>query len=98
MIDFRYHLVSIVAVFLALAIGIVVGASAIKPGVLNVLDHASNSELHQIASQRTTIKNQQDQLGTSETFAQSRWTNAGAPATIGSDFANARVGSRRLAA
>jgi hypothetical protein len=70
-IDFRYHLVSIVAVFLALAIGIVVGASAIKPEVLNVFDHASNSELHQIASQRTTIRNQQTQLGTSETFAQS---------------------------
>jgi Copper transport outer membrane protein, MctB len=70
-IDFRYHLVSIVAVFLALAIGIVVGASAIKPGVLNVLDHASNSELHQIASQRTTIRNQQNQLGNSEAFAQS---------------------------
>ena len=30
MIDFRYHLVSIVAVFLALAIGIVVGATALK--------------------------------------------------------------------
>ena len=30
MIDFRYHLVSIVAVFLALAIGIVVGATQLK--------------------------------------------------------------------
>jgi Copper transport outer membrane protein, MctB len=32
-IDFRYHLVSIVAVFLALAIGIVIGAQALQPKV-----------------------------------------------------------------
>ena len=37
MIDFRYHLVSIVAVFLALAIGIVVGSTALKPAVLSGL-------------------------------------------------------------
>jgi Copper transport outer membrane protein, MctB len=69
-IDFRYHLVSIVAVFLALAIGIVVGASAIKPSVLNVLDNASTSERHQIASARTTIKGQLSQLGSDQAFAQ----------------------------
>ncbi len=32
-IDFRYHLVSIIAVFLALAIGIVVGSTALQPTV-----------------------------------------------------------------
>ena len=37
MIDFRYHLVSIVAVFLALAIGIVVGATALRPAVTQTL-------------------------------------------------------------
>jgi Copper transport outer membrane protein, MctB len=73
-IDFRYHLVSIVAVFLALAIGIVIGASAIKPGVLNVLDNASSREGHQITVQRGTIKSQQNQLGADQAFAQ-----AGAP-------------------
>ena len=31
MIDFRYHLVSIIAVFLALAVGLVVGATALAP-------------------------------------------------------------------
>jgi Copper transport outer membrane protein, MctB len=69
-IDFRYHLVSIVAVFLALAIGIVIGASAIKPGVLNVLDNASSREGHQITVQRGTIKSQQNQLGADQAFAQ----------------------------
>lgn len=38
MVDFRYHLVSIVAVFLALAIGIVVGTTALNGPVLNDLN------------------------------------------------------------
>ena len=36
-IDFRYHLVSIIAVFLALAIGIVIGANALQPATEAVL-------------------------------------------------------------
>lgn len=40
MVDFRYHLVSIIAVFLALAIGIVLGTTALKGPVLDDLrDH-----------------------------------------------------------
>ena len=85
-IDFRYHLVSIVAVFLALAIGIVVGASALKPEVLKVLDNASSSEQHQITSQRTTIRNQQNQLGSNEAFAQ-----AAAPLLLDGLLADQRV-------
>jgi hypothetical protein len=42
-IDFRYHLVSIVAVFLALAIGIVLGStSEARNGALDVLQQSSN--------------------------------------------------------
>ena len=37
MIDFRYHLVSIIAVFLALAIGIVVGTTALNGYVVDDL-------------------------------------------------------------
>ena len=33
MIDFRYHLVSIIAIFLALALGLIVGASALRGSV-----------------------------------------------------------------
>jgi copper transport outer membrane protein MctB len=46
-IDFRYHLVSIVAVFLALAIGIVVGAEALTPKVANTLNNESKHALKQ---------------------------------------------------
>ncbi len=37
MISFRYHLVSIVAVFLALALGVVMGTTVVKQGVIEQL-------------------------------------------------------------
>ena len=43
MIDFRYHLVSIVAVFLALAIGIVLGSTELQGHTIDVLRSSSNS-------------------------------------------------------
>jgi hypothetical protein len=48
MIDFRYHLVSIVAVFLALGLGIVLGATALQPGTIGFLYKTSQQEHHQI--------------------------------------------------
>ena len=51
MIDFRYHLVSIVAVFLALAIGIVIGStSVLKGATLSVLEKTSSAEKSKIDS------------------------------------------------
>jgi hypothetical protein len=70
-IDFRYHLVSIVAVFLALAIGIVIGASALKPEVASFFNRESTSELRTINSQRTNIRGLENELGTNQAFAQS---------------------------
>ncbi len=43
MIDFRYHLVSIVAVFLALAVGIVLGSTELRGAALSALDRTSSS-------------------------------------------------------
>ncbi|MEE2045447.1 copper transporter, partial [Nocardiopsis tropica] len=37
MIDFRYHLVSIVAVFLALTVGLVLGTTMLQDPLLNTL-------------------------------------------------------------
>ena len=34
MIDFRYHLVSLIAVFLAVALGIVIGTTALNEPIL----------------------------------------------------------------
>src|SRR5690348_8189121 len=40
-IDFRYHIVSIIAVFLALALGLVVGASALRGPLVDQLKDRS---------------------------------------------------------
>jgi hypothetical protein len=69
-IDFRYHLVSIVAVFLALAIGIVVGATALKPKVEDLLNRASQNERNDIDRDRATISSQQNQINSDEQFTQ----------------------------
>ena len=37
MIDFRYHLVSLISVFLALAVGIVLGAGPLKEAIGDTL-------------------------------------------------------------
>jgi Copper transport outer membrane protein, MctB len=85
-IDFRYHLVSIVAVFLALAIGIVIGASALKPETLRVLDKASKDEKQQIIGLQTDKKNMQAQIASDQAFAQ-----AAAPQLLANLLAGQKV-------
>jgi uncharacterized protein YneF (UPF0154 family) len=70
LIDFRYHLVSIVAVFLALAIGIVVGAQAVAPAVTNNLDQASRNEAKQIRSLYAHNSQLKAQIAAEEAVAQ----------------------------
>jgi hypothetical protein len=62
-IDFRYHLVSIVAVFLALAIGLLVGATALKPKTELVLDKLSKQEQQRINAQLAQIQSLEKQFG-----------------------------------
>jgi hypothetical protein len=50
LIDFRYHLVSIVAVFLALAVGIVLGSTEFQPNALSILQSTSNSVKSQLSA------------------------------------------------
>jgi hypothetical protein len=69
-IDFRYHLVSIVAVFLALAIGLVLGATQLRPAALGTLDAQSNAQRHTINSLHAEVKALQDQVGIDRQFAQ----------------------------
>ena len=61
MIDFRYHLVSIVAVFLALAIGIVLGSTELQGDTIDALRSSSNllkTELNASNAQRDSYKQQ----------------------------------------
>ena len=56
MIDFRYHLVSIVAIFLALAIGIVIGTTALNGPVTEALQKGNaslNGDLNNLRDQST---------------------------------------------
>jgi copper transport outer membrane protein MctB len=70
-ISFRYHLVSIIAVFLALALGIVVGTTALNGPITTDLRKQVNS----LKSDRTTLANQvkslQLQVGDASQFASS---------------------------
>jgi hypothetical protein len=57
-IDFRYHLVSIVAVFLALAVGIALGAGPLKDPV----DVALGNQTEALREERNQLRTQVDEL------------------------------------
>ena len=56
MIDFRYHLVSLVAVFIALAVGIALGAGPLREGISSTLE----SEVADLRSERADLRAQVD--------------------------------------
>jgi hypothetical protein len=58
-IDFRYHIVSIVAIFLALAVGLVLGTTTLNP----VLTKNLNSNVKALTADKQALRNQ---LSTSE--------------------------------
>lgn len=67
MISFRFHIVSIVAVFLALAIGIVIGSTvidrAIVEGLRNRVDEVSDN-LDQRQAENDRLRDRTEELGT----------------------------------
>lgn len=54
MIDFRYHLVSLVAVFIALAVGIVLGAGPLREGISDTLE----GEVFDLRAERAEVRAQ----------------------------------------
>lgn len=56
MIDFRYHLVSLVAVFIALAVGIVLGAGPLREGLSSTLE----GEVSQLREERVALRQDVD--------------------------------------
>jgi hypothetical protein len=67
-IDFRYHLVSIVAVFLALAIGIVLGSTELQGTTLDALRGLNNSLTHQLNAAHAQSNSYEQQAGASDAF------------------------------
>lgn len=57
MISFRYHIVSIVAVFLALAIGLLAGSAFVEPGLVQQLRTQTNNL-------RSEVRDREDELST----------------------------------
>ena len=69
MISFRYHIVSLVAVFLALAVGIVVGTTALNGPVTHDLRQQVNSLKDDRGRLADQVKTLQDQVDTAGQFA-----------------------------
>jgi len=62
-IDFRYHVVSIVAVFLALTVGLVIGASILSKGLADSLRGSLAQSNSQIKSQQGQINDLKSEIG-----------------------------------
>ncbi|MEO3827626.1 copper transporter [Actinomadura sp. B10D3] len=68
MIDFRYHLVSIVAIFLALALGIVLGSTTLSNSVSDTLRQQANSAAKTAQQARLAQRDLQHQVNGQEQF------------------------------
>ncbi|TCB90491.1 copper transporter [Micromonospora zingiberis] len=69
MINFRYHVVSLTAVFLALAIGLVVGTAALNGPVADSLKETVNSLRKDNQQMRQAVQNMQRELELEEEYA-----------------------------
>ncbi|RKN37947.1 copper transporter [Micromonospora endolithica] len=69
MINFRYHVVSLTAVFLALAIGLVVGTAALNGPVADSLKERVNGLSNQNQLMRQQVNDMQEELAREEEFA-----------------------------
>lgn len=69
MINFRYHVVSLTAVFLALAIGLVVGTAALNGPVADSLKERVNGLSKDNQQMRQAVSNMQKELEMEEQFA-----------------------------
>ncbi|MEV7331980.1 copper transporter [Micromonospora sp. NPDC093244] len=70
MINFRYHVVSLTAVFLALAIGLVVGTAALNGPVADSLKEQVTGLRKDNQQWRQQVSNMEKQLGLEEEFAE----------------------------
>lgn len=87
MIDFRYHLVSIVSIFLALAVGIVLGAGPLKED----LGKSLTSQLTQLRQDKTDLRTQ---LNAAQKSADAQDTYA---ATVGPEVLAGRLAGKTIA-
>lgn len=69
MIDFRYHLISLVAVFLALGVGIVVGTTVVDRSVVTRLETQTNALNEEVKGERQARRDSEAELDVWQKFA-----------------------------
>jgi hypothetical protein len=87
MINFRFHLASLIAIFLALALGVVIGAGVIDRGVVDALD----SRLDRVSERADRIEGENEGLR-AEIGELNQENAALAPHALDDRLANADVG------
>jgi hypothetical protein len=68
MISFRYHVVTIVAVFVALAVGILMGTTLLDQGLVRDLEHRTSSLSDKVSQLQKQVKDAQDQANVTQRF------------------------------
>lgn len=86
MISFRYHLVSLISVFLAIALGIVIGTTQLNGAVLDGLNNQVGSLTNDKRVLETRNESLQNQIDTGDAFGQ-----AVAPTLVAGALPKARV-------
>lgn len=86
MINFRYHVVSLTAVFLALAIGLVVGTAALNGPIAEALNDKVNALSKEKSELRDRLTSTEDELNRREDFAVQA-----APQLLGNHLTDRRV-------
>ncbi len=87
MIDFRYHLVSLISVFLALAVGIALGAGPLKETIGDTL----TGQVDQLRAEKDTLRTELDAAGT-DLAAADAWVRA-----AGAELVDGTLDDRRVA-
>ncbi|MFL6096303.1 MAG: copper transporter [Blastococcus sp.] len=86
MIDFRYHLVSLIAVFLAVALGIVIGTTALNAPILADIKH----QVGALEQDKRSLENRTQQLQT-QVDRTDAFADAVAPALVDKTLAGSSV-------
>lgn len=86
MIDFRYHLVSLVAVFMALAVGIVLGAGPLGQEISSTLE----AQVRELREERNDLRSQLDQAQQREEL-KDRVVQIVTPSVVANQLAEQRI-------
>ncbi|MDE9366088.1 copper transporter [Luteipulveratus sp. YIM 133132] len=70
MIDFRYHVVSLVSVFLALAVGIVIGATSLRDELAGGITKEVQGQRRDLAATREEVKEANRVIGLQDQYAE----------------------------